>query len=215
MRKIELFKGMLSGTVTFFSIMPGGFNFAIKLNEDIEGIPKEFLVGFFPKKIHSVPRYSGGYYYMYFRGSLLRIGDMVSIGGGLFQYFLGKEEIENIKMNANYVYNTTLKHGSGLKIKKKEVFKGILSGTATSDLIYSFSELGNVFSIKLDMNIEGIPNEFLVYSRYVDDLIIKKGDQVLIEGKLYQGGMVYDEFQINEMEASHIYNKTLKCGGWI
>ncbi|MFX1450350.1 MAG: hypothetical protein ACFFCM_05885 [Promethearchaeota archaeon] len=207
MKKIELFKGMLSGTVTLYN---GGLHFVIKLNEEIEGIPKEFLVEYYHIRIYSKPK--GTPIYKYIRGSVLRRGDIVSIGGVLFQYFLGKEQIENIKMKANYIYNTTLKQGAGLKIKKKEVFNGILSGTATSDQLYSFSQLGIVFSIKLDMEIEGIPNEFVVYSTSLHDLIIKKGDQVTIEGKLYQGGMVYDEFQINEMETSHIYNKTLKCG---
>ncbi len=205
MKKIELFKGMLSGTVTLYH---GGINFAFKLNEEIEGIPKEFLVEIYHKRLRTKPK--GTPIYKYIRGTVLRREDIVLIGGYLYQYFLGKEQIENIKMKANYVYNKTLKHGAGLKIKKKEVFNGILSGTATSDIIYSFLE--RQFSIKLDMKIEGIPNEFMVYSHDVYGLIIKKGDKVLIEGKLYQGRMENDEFHINEMEAHHIYNKTLKCG---
>ena len=206
MGEIELFKGMLSGTVTSFSPFDAGIHFSIKVDEEIEGLPKEFLISFivFSRSSHN------------YRITFLRKGDIVSIGGTVIQFFKREVQLENIVMKANYVYNTTLKHGVGLKIRRKEVFKGSLSGTATSDEIISDSKLGLVFSMKLDLEIEGIPNEFLVYKfPFQVRTIIRKGDKLVIEGKLFQGNMGKNGFQINEMEAKHIYNKTLKCGRWM
>ncbi|MFX1450351.1 MAG: hypothetical protein ACFFCM_05890 [Promethearchaeota archaeon] len=203
MGEIELFKGALTGSVTSFSLFDAGLHFSIKLNEEIEGLPKEFLISFIVFSRSSF-RY---------RITFLRKGDIVTIGGTVIQFFKREEQLENIVMKANYVYNTTLKHGVGLKVKRKEIFRGSLSGTATSDEIISQSKLGLVFSMKLDLEIEGIPNEFLVY-KFPSQLrtIIRKGDKLVIEGKLFQGNMGKNGFQINEMEAKHIYNKTLKCG---
>ncbi|MFX1450352.1 MAG: hypothetical protein ACFFCM_05895 [Promethearchaeota archaeon] len=206
MRKIELFKGILSGTVTFFSPIDSGFNFTIKINEEIEGLPEEFFVRF-RVLVRDARRLS------WYRITFLRKGDIVSIGGTLFKFFERKETLVTTRMKADYVYNKTLKHGVGSKIKRKEVFRGSLSGTATSDEIYSTSELGAVFSMKLDLEIEGLPNEFLVYNyKFQGRVIIRKGDKVLIEGKLFQGSMGKNGLEIIEMEAEHIYNSTLQCG---
>ena len=115
MGKIELFKGALSGTVTSFSQFFSGFHFTIEVNEEIEGLPKEFLISF-------IDFVRSGYSSNY-RITFLRKGDMVSIGGTVIQKFVGKEQLEQVFMKANYVYNTTLKHGVGLKIRRKKVFE--------------------------------------------------------------------------------------------
>ncbi|MFX1450349.1 MAG: hypothetical protein ACFFCM_05880 [Promethearchaeota archaeon] len=194
MGKKELFRGTLSGTVT----LPYRYSFIIKLNEEIEGLPKEFLVAFSTREV---------------RGFLLRKGDIVTIGGTVIQNFVGIEQLENIFMKAYYVYNTTLKIGAGLKIKKKEVFNGKLSGIATSDLIRHINGLESVFSIKLDKEIEGIPNEFVVYKTGNFKILMKKRDKLLIEGTLFQGNIGKNEFSFTEMKALHAYNIDLKCGG--
>ena len=138
--KKELFKGSLSGIVTLDSKTGTftGYAFTINLNEEIEGIPKDFVVFFYsiqkPFNILKEPLF-------------LRKGDVVKIGGKIFQNFVGTEQREKIYMTAQYVYNSTLKNGRGLKIKKKEVFKGKLSGTATSDISLQTIRPYLVFSI--------------------------------------------------------------------
>ncbi len=195
MGKIELFKGVLSATVTSDSfMMRDGYNFSIKLNEEIEGLPKEFLV-----------RSKISHHFLF-----LRKGDNVKIGGKIFQSFEGKEQLEHIFMKTDNVYNTSLKHGAGLKIKRKEVFNGSLSGTATSDLL-TFSQYIWLFSIKLDKEIEGIPNEFVVSSSNL--IIIRRGDKILIEGILFHGTMGKNEYTYTEMKALNVYNRDLICGG--
>ncbi len=185
-------------------IDPYAYSFTIRLNEEIEGLPKEFFV----KYSSNFDRNAGRV-----KPFLLRKGDIVTIGGTLNQYFRGKEQIENIFMKANYIYNRTLKNGLGLKIKKKEVFKGKLSGTATSDLKYiGMRKVNFVFSIKLDLEIEGIPNIFLVFTPHISYLFIKNGDKLLIEGTLFRGTMGKTDLYIMEMEAKHVYNITLKSG---
>ena len=60
---------------------------------------------------------------------------------------------------------------------------------------------------------EGIPNELLVYKFPSQSrTIIRKEDKLVIKGKLFQGNMGKNGFQIIEMEAKHYYNSTLKCG---
>ncbi|MFX1450353.1 MAG: hypothetical protein ACFFCM_05900 [Promethearchaeota archaeon] len=98
---------------------------------------------------------------------------------------------------------------------KIELFKGVISGTATSNLIYGRSDSGGryQFSLKLDTMIEGIPEEFLVYAiTRTGQMILRKGDKVIIEGKLVKETMGKEELEIIEMQAKHIYNSTLKCG---
>ncbi|MFX1450348.1 MAG: hypothetical protein ACFFCM_05875 [Promethearchaeota archaeon] len=117
-------------------------------------------------------------------------------------------------MQAKYVYNNTLKSGGGFRLEKKELFEGLLSGTVTSDLLVAFKRsTGYQFSIKLDKKIEGIPIEFLVYSYSNFHLVLRKGDELLIEGKLFQSITKKLKLEIIEMEANHIYNTSLKCGG--
>ncbi len=204
--KKELFKGVLSGTATLDS-KSGAFisyGFTIKLNEEFEGLPKEFIVSFHSRQ--SLFNYPKSPFFV-------RKGDIVTIGGTLLKYLEPRERLERIRMKANYVYNTTLKHGKGLKIKRKEVFKGKLSGTATSDVkLYISAQPPLVFSIKLDQEIEGIPNEFLVCSQIHTNIFIRNGDKLLIEGKLFQGIMGKNEFSITEMHVDHIYNTNLKYG---
>ncbi len=98
---------------------------------------------------------------------------------------------------------------------KVELFKGVLSGTTTSNLIYGRSQAGGhyEFSLKLDKEIEGIPDEFLVYTyTRTGQIIIRKGDRVIIDGKLIKKTIGKEELEIIEMHANHIYNSTLKCG---
>ena len=98
---------------------------------------------------------------------------------------------------------------------KIELYKGVISGTATSNLVYGRSQAGGhyEFSFKLDTKIEGLPEEFLVlaYTR-TGQLILRSGDKVIIEGKLVKETMGKEELEIIEMQAKHIYNSTLKCG---
>ncbi len=106
--------------------------------------------------------------------------------------------------------------------KKKTLFKGVMEGTATT---YWY---GSNFVIKLDNPIEGIPEEFVVYSsamagsgggfgamksmRKIMATNIRPGDKMIVEGELiveYEGK---EQLEFVRMAADHIYNGTLKCG---
>ena len=104
---------------------------------------------------------------------------------------------------------------------KKTVYKGELSGTATS-------YYANNLVIKLDNVIEGIPEEIVVYPEFMASMspgagfkvmgkmkrlvafTAKPGDVIMVEGELVlenDGGLDY-----YRMPCKHIYNKTLKVG---
>ncbi|MFX1451486.1 MAG: hypothetical protein ACFFCM_11625 [Promethearchaeota archaeon] len=106
-----------------------------------------------------------------------------------------------------------------VKIVKKLLLKGIIRGIAISNLE------GCSFIIKLEDKIEGLPEEFVVYSRKaahryspvsrepkIQSTHIREGDYVIIEGQIVQEVIGKENFEIIRMEAEHIYNITLKCG---
>ena len=107
--------------------------------------------------------------------------------------------------------------------KKKTLFKGIMRGTAKSFWTSNFV-------IELDDKIEGLPEEFVVYSakfgtpspgagfgmmKSMAKIIstnIRPGDKVIVDGELiveYEGK---EDLEFIRMGADHIYNETLKCG---
>ncbi len=104
MRKI-LFKGILRGTATSNKI---GSIFVIKLDEKIEGLPKEFVV--FNTYMGSDSRSPMGTL-KNAMATPIRIGDKIIVEGEIIQEFKGKEALEYIRMDAKHVYNETLKYG--------------------------------------------------------------------------------------------------------
>ena len=95
---------------------------------------------------------------------------------------------------------------------KKTIYKGTIHGTATSYL------LNNSFVIKLDKNMEGLPEEFVAYlykwgpgARYYTTHI-RPGDHLMVFGEIIIDFDKLKKLEFVRMRASHIYNETLKCG---
>ncbi|NVM00970.1 MAG: hypothetical protein HWN67_01425 [Candidatus Helarchaeota archaeon] len=100
------------------------------------------------------------------------------------------------------------------------MFKGVIRGTATSNLE------GCSFVIKIDDIIEGLPEEFVVYSSSLRSAYdrqsggskrtlstqIRQGDSLVIEGEIIQEFIGNENLELIRMGADHIYNITLKCG---
>ncbi len=107
-----------------------------------------------------------------------------------------------------------------VEIGKRTLFKGIIRGTATSNLE------GCSFVMKIDDKIEGIPEEFVVYSTSLRSAYdyqsgsnkrtlstqIRQGDSLVVEGELIQEFLGNENLELIRMGAKHIYNVTLKCG---
>ncbi|MFX1450675.1 MAG: hypothetical protein ACFFCM_07535 [Promethearchaeota archaeon] len=101
----------------------------------------------------------------------------------------------------------------------KEIFSGIVRGTASSFII------GSSFVIKLDEKFDGIPEEFVVYNHNLaqnynmflgkdnkkSSTFIRPEDRVIIKGKIVQD-FLEDNMELIRMHATLIYNETLRCG---
>ena len=100
----KIFNRTLQGTASSFII---GSSFVIRLNEEFEGIPEEFVV-----YNHNLAQN-----YNMFLGkddkkasTFIRPGDKLIIKGTIIQDFL-EDNMELIRMHANLIYNETLRCG--------------------------------------------------------------------------------------------------------
>ena len=107
MGKKSIFKGVLRGTATTYLI---NNNFAIKLDELVEGIPEEFVV--YPEFAGSMSPGAG----FKMMGKIKRLvalcikpGDKITIEGELILEDEGN--IEYFRLAAKHIYNETLKCG--------------------------------------------------------------------------------------------------------
>ncbi len=101
---------------------------------------------------------------------------------------------------------------------KDKIFEGVLEGTVSGEPIIMVSGGQSItsstmyLSFKLYEIIEGLPEEFVVFASYNRFAYVRKGDDVVIEGKLYEVSEKKHELSFYHMELKKIYNKTLQTG---
>ena len=108
---------------------------------------------------------------------------------------------------------------------KQILFNGTLKGKVVSDhslVGYTWGNTANrnflSFRIRLDVQIEGIPEEFPVYAEkvmkreYLINTHLRKGDIVQITGKVIQNYLLHWKKNVIWMKADHIYNETTNFG---
>nr|MDO8080037.1 hypothetical protein [Candidatus Freyarchaeota archaeon] len=109
------------------------------------------------------------------------------------------------------------------KEKTGTIFEGTIHGTVTSTPLFGVGKGPVVisFSVKIDEEIEGIPNEIGVYFYHLAkisldpklfQIILRANDRVTIKGKIKKERLSeFPNYSII-MTAEYIYNETLKCG---
>ncbi len=92
--------------------------------------------------------------------------------------------------------------------------KKIINGTITSIPINVGHGYSNANScvIKLDAEIEGIPDELVVKYFTANGFYVRPGDKVLIQGKIYRERIKFWNKNFIWVNANHIFNQTLNCG---
>ncbi|MFX1452830.1 MAG: hypothetical protein ACFFCM_18480 [Promethearchaeota archaeon] len=94
---------------------------------------------------------------------------------------------------------------------KETIYEGEMTGTVIGEqkVIVGTSKVINFFAIKLDEEILGVPNEFIVNIK--DDFpYIRKDDKVKINGKLKKFESKDWKLPIYLFTAKKLYNLTLK-----
>ena len=108
-----------------------------------------------------------------------------------------------------------------ISFKGKTLFEGIIRGTAITDAHYGIGRIivtALSFIVELDENIAGIPTQLPVFSRTGQffegafSTIIKKGDRVLINGKIMEKELKIWQKEAVLIIADNIYNENIKFG---
>nr|MDO8080196.1 hypothetical protein [Candidatus Freyarchaeota archaeon] len=104
--------------------------------------------------------------------------------------------------------------------KEQVVYEGLIRGVATGLSMVSHIRFGSrivgnftYFSIKLEENIGGIPDEILV--RVLGVGYFRTGDRVLIQGKIVKIDLKQWDESMFELQADHFYNESLRIGDWV
>ncbi len=208
-----IYKGKISGTVLSDYLFGYGTDFLFEPEFLIEGVPNRLFAAIRPPTEEC-------------RCALIRVGDKVTMEGVISDGNLYYWDVNWCVMNAQTMYNETIKSGIGIRINKskKTYYKGEINGKVTSimrnrgsrpyskeTIIWSYLSIG----LRLDEEILGLPEELTVHLE-IDSipyfLYINIGDELTVEGEIYGINMKEIDGEIIEMQAQHYLNKTLDIG---
>ena len=98
----------------------------------------------------------------------------------------------------------------GIKMAKEIIFKGEMTGTVIGDQkFYGATEIYSIFAFKLDKEILGVPDEFIVHIKG-NIPYVRKGDKIKIDGNLIKIESKDWKLPIYLFKAKKLYNLTLK-----
>ncbi|MFX1449223.1 MAG: hypothetical protein ACFFCM_00190 [Promethearchaeota archaeon] len=208
-----IYKGKISGTVLSDYLFGYGTDFLFEPEISIEGVPNRIYATINPMTEEC-------------RCALIRVGDKITMEGVLSDGNLEYWGVNWCFINAQTMYNETIKSGIGIRINKtkKTYFKGEINGKVTSIMRNKGSAnftRGNVvwcylsIGLRLDEEILGIPEELTVHLEIESIpyfLYINVGDALTVVGEIYGIKMKDIEGEILEMQAQHYLNKTLDIG---
>nr|MDO8081082.1 zinc ribbon domain-containing protein [Candidatus Freyarchaeota archaeon] len=175
--------------------------FVMRLEENIEGVPDEILV--FTSKF--------GYF---------GVGDEVTLQGKIIKEDLGQWGRPMYIIFADHYYNESLQIGDEeSKTRKQVLYKGVIRGLVTKESRLRFVGGGRIFGadfvMKLEENIEGVPEEILVHTAAIG--YFRKDDEVILQGRIFKIVLRQWGRPMYVIEADHFHNESLQIGdksGW-
>ena len=220
MKMTMLYEGDLYATVETQDIYANSFGFLAKPDIRIEGVPDKILV-VVNQPTKWVKKAIGNYW-----GPYVRKGDKVFMSGTLDEVELLHWGTKSCTFDCKLLFNETIRSGYGLRMmkKKKTYFKGQIRGTVTGlisahghiqlrTMNLSFESRWATFcsiGMKLEKNIEGLPEEITVHLGGDHNFSI--GDEAIVDGEIYSVPLKDTNFRIYEMRAERYLNPKYNLG---